>query len=221
MDLGRFCASESHWAFLAPSLCVFSPCRDAVGAPPQGVGCRSRGRPILPSPVSLHLPPPDRLSWGPWPGGHYWGVCPHSIFMGTGRTPRDRQLLPPLIPPSPQASLPFQPCHQFSAVILPTPSSPSSSSQRHGAARTKHDELTSSSAHGRSLPITVPSCPSLSLCPHLSPALLLTNQLFIALHVPLRPSFLHLGEAAARPCFPSLIHTNPAPQEPLPGSVAG
>lgn len=46
-DLGRFCAPESHRAVLAPSLGVFSPCRDAVGAPAQGVGCRFWGRPIL------------------------------------------------------------------------------------------------------------------------------------------------------------------------------
>lgn len=75
-------------------------------------------------------------------------------------------------PPPPQASLLFQPCHQLSAVILPTPSSPSSSSQTPGAARTKHNQPAYSSASGRSLPITVPTCPSLSLCPHLSPALL-------------------------------------------------
>lgn len=52
----------------------------------------------------------DRLSWGRWPGGHHWWVCPPSIFMWTDRTPRDRQLLPPslllLLPKPPYFSSP-------------------------------------------------------------------------------------------------------------------
>lgn len=135
-------------------------------------------------------------------------LCGQTGLPGTGNCCHHSSLL---LLPKPLPILVFQPCHHFSAVVFPTPSS----SQRPGGARTKHDSLAYSSAHGRSLLITVPSCPSLSLCPHLSPALLLTNQLFIALCV------LHLGELAARPCFPSLIHTAPAPQEPLPGSVRG
>lgn len=174
------------------------PCFTASASPRQAqLGTMARWTPLLGlSPQHLHV---DRQD---------------SQGQATAATTH-----PP--PPLPQASLLFQPCHQFSAVVLPTPSSSSSSSQRPGAARTKQDQLPYSSASGKSLPITVPTCPSLSLCPHLSPALLLTNQLFIARRVPLGPSFLHLGEAAARPCFPSLIHTAPAPQEPLLGSVRG
>lgn len=94
-------------------------------------------------------------------------------------------------------------CHHSCLLLLPKPphfSSPATSSllsssphlhphlhplKRPGAARTKHDRLAYRSAH----PITVPTCPSLPLCPHLSTALLLTNQLFIALCVPPHPIF--------------------------------
>lgn len=219
-DPGRFCAPESHRAVLAPSLGVFSPCRDAVGAPAQGVGCRFWGRPILSLFHCICLPQAGSAGDNGQVDTTAGFVPPASSCGQTGLQGQATAATTHPPPPLPQASLLFQPCHQFSAVVLPTPSSSSSSSQRPGAARTKQDQLPYSSASGKSLPITVPTCPSLSLWPHLSPALLLTNQLFIARRVPLGPSFLHLGEAAARP-FSLLDPHCSSPTRASPGLCEG
>lgn len=146
--MGRFCASESHRAFLAPSLCVFSPCRDAVGAPPQGVRHRSWGRPILPPSVSLHLPPQAGSAGDNGQVDITGGFVPLASSCGQTGLPGTGNFCHHTFPSS-SPSLPTFPalppvlsCHP------PTPSSPSSSFQRPGAARTKHNQLVCSQVAG-------------------------------------------------------------------------
>lgn len=168
--LGKLCASKSLQVLLALSLRTCLSRWDAAGDPPQGAGCgswRRGGDPILPPPPFTATCLPRALQTGT--AGDDGQVDVTSGFVPLA-SPRGQTGPPATGDCCQRSSLFFLPkplslsspapalcCH------LPMPSSPSSSSRRPGAARTKCGPLAYSFPLGRSSPIPVPACLSLSL----------------------------------------------------------
>lgn len=114
-DLGSFFPSESHQAFLAPSLGVLT-LQGCCGSPSPGSGVQIPGKthPATPCFTASASPSQAQLGttarWTP-----LVALSPQHLHVDR-RTPRDRQLLPPLTP----------------LLLLPKPpsfSSPATSSQ--------------------------------------------------------------------------------------------
>lgn len=208
--LGKLPASQSLQLLLAPSLSACSSCRDAAGAPPRGAGRRSRGgHPILPPPFTTALPPPASRAGTAGDDGRVGitdGFVPQTLHTA-GQDPRGQATAATGHPSSSSPNLPPFPALQLAlGSHLPAPSSPSSSSQRPGAARTKCGQLACGFPVGRSPPVPIPACVSLSPRTHLGQALLLMNQLFIAPYIPPQ------GQSLLKPggsCSPAFSLLNP------------